>query len=293
MVKKDSVKKLQALIYTADFDIEKFRHILEKTFYVPTLPNNVECEYKKIQNIECSILYPTVFSKSRIIVYIHGGSFVGGSPAAWQSFCSSLAHESCTTIIIPQFRLAPKAPFPAALEDIQNVLASLFNSGQDIILVADGSGASITLGAVLSLEVNLRKKIKNIVLFSPWLDFSDNAEAFKINEKKNRHLLLKSADLRSAAELYTYSENFTNPLVSPMYADLEMLANFPPIYIQYVKNELLEKDIVCFSEKLTKAKIPCILDEWVNVPYMFQMADDDFFEAHIAVEEAGKHIKRT
>ena len=288
---KKAVKKIQCLIFQPSDDVEKFRQKLNAEFTVPILPNRVEREKRTVEGVECDVFTPEVYSANRAILYVHGGSFVGGSCAAWGSFCASLANTSCTKLILPEIHLAPQYPFPAPLEDLKPVIKKLYAETDHIIIAGDGSGASIAVALVLSIKEKFRGKIDELVLFSPWFDISADSEAIKTPSKRNTDKILSPAALHAAAELYTYSSNRTNPLVSPMFASPEMLAGLPDVFIQMAEGELLYKDVLCFQDKLRKADVPCVLDLWKEQIHLFQMADEFLPQAHLAVEKAGRHIR--
>lgn len=291
--KKKAIKKLKKLVYYPKQSIESYRKKFEDTLTTPFLPNRVECETTTIGEIPCNVLIPEIYSKERVMLYVHGGCYVGGSPKSYRGFCSSLAFSSNTKIIVPQIRLSPKHPYPAALEDLKKVLQVLYRKDAQILLGADGSGASIALALAFSLKGRFRTKLQQIVLFSPWFDISADSEAIKNSSKKNKDKLLSPEVLRRCAELYTYGSNQTQPFVSPMYAPTQMLKGLPEIYIQLGQDELLLSDVHVFETKLKRAKVPCTIDIWKNMIFMFQMADEYLEESHLAMEVVGNHIKRT
>jgi acetyl esterase/lipase len=291
--KKLAIKKLKNLVYSPKDSVEFFRKNFESTLYTPFLPNRVEYESANIGGIDCDILKPEIYSKDRVILYIHGGCFIGGSRKSYRGFCSSLAYASNSKIIIPEIRLAPSHPYPAALEDVKKVLQVIYAEKPQIIIAADGSGASIALALAFSLKGKFRIKLQQIVLFSPWLDISADSEVLKFPPKKNKDKIITPEALRCCAELYTYGSNQNQPYISPMYATNEMLTNLPEIYIQMGQDELLSHDVVFFENKLKKAHVPCTIDIWKKMIYMFQMADEYIEESHLAIEAVGKHIKDT
>ena len=97
---------------------------MEETFKTVFLPNNVERSEYKYGNVDCDILAPEIYSSNRIMIYIHGGCFSGGSRKAYRAFCSSLATKCYCRVVIPEFRLSPAYPCPAAIEDVQAVFRS-------------------------------------------------------------------------------------------------------------------------------------------------------------------------
>ncbi|MFI3258392.1 MAG: alpha/beta hydrolase fold domain-containing protein [Spirochaetales bacterium] len=289
---KQAIKKLKHLFGNSSVNIEKFRNDIEKVFACPILPNRVECFAETINSVPCDVLVPQVCSTSRVILYVHGGSFVGGSPASWRGFCASLAHIACTKIIIPHMKLAPQYPFPAAFDDIKHVVKELYTRPESITLIADSSGTNIALPVVFKIKGNFRKKINEIFLLSPWLDLSMYSQPEKPFKKPGKDTVLNPACVQWSSELYTYSENLQNPLISPVFATDTMLENLPPVYIQIGENELFEQNAVEFQKRLKNLGIPCIIDKWKGMMPMFQMADDFLPEAHAAIEKVGTYLKK-
>ena len=149
------------------------------------------------------------------MIYVHGGSFVGGSRDSWRSFCSIFANAVSAKVVVPEFRLAPSYPFPSSIEDVEKVFSGILedDESKEIILAADGSGASIALGLMLRTEEKKRSLVSKIILISPWLDLSTE----NLSNKKIRDEILGNEDLRHASDLYTYSSNLKNIQVSPVF----------------------------------------------------------------------------
>lgn len=287
--RRAAVKKLKKLVFTPKSEIESFRQKIEDAFAEPFLPNRVEREEKPICSIPCDILSPMVYAHERVMLYIHGGSFIGGSRASWRCFCASLANATSTRTILPEIRLAPKFPFPAALEDAQNIFRVLVQEHKEIIIAADGSGASIALALVLSLKDKPRDCIREVLLFSPWLDISDSAPIYQENSMKDE--ILTADAMKRTGNMYTYSSNLTNPMVSPQYMKQEMMQNFPELYIQMGEKEMLVTEVERFCRLLRDNNIKHTLDIEPGMMHMFQMADEYLNEAHLAIERIGKHVR--
>jgi acetyl esterase/lipase len=225
------------------------------------------------------------------MIYIHGGSFVGGSCESYRSFCASIAHASATKIIMPKYRLSPEHPFPAALEDIQAVLREVLPVEKNVIIAADGTGASIALACAINMRGKYRHSIQQILLFSPVLDLSSTSPI--LSDKKAADEIINAESLRCCADIYTYHSNLKNPLVSPMHAGAEMLQDFPPVYIQAGGREILADDIRRFEQKLKDNSVPHVIDIEPDMMFMFQMADEYMPQAHKAVERVCRHIKQS
>jgi len=285
--RKSAIKKLKNLVFTQKAETLPFRSQLENTFKTVIIPNNVERDEIELGGVQCDFLVPEIYSQERVIVYVHGGSFIAGTRKAYRSFCASIANASTTKVCVPEFRLAPENPFPASLEDICSVIKQL--QDKEIILMADGTGASIALASVYLMERFSRNRIKEIILFSPCIEFAPDAQIY--NQKKAQDEIISAEDLRRSVDYYTYFSNQKNPLVSSLYANDEQLANFPEVYIQVGEKEFQSDVTRSFAHLLYRHDIKCTVDTWPEMMFMFQMADEFLPQAHLAIEKIGKHIQ--
>lgn len=302
--RKSAIKKLKLLSYNGKGDVEVFRRKMESAFSTVFLPNGVERSEYKYGNVNCEILSPEIYSSNRVMIYIHGGSFVGGSPRVYRSFCSSLATKCFCRVIIPDFRLAPAAPYPAANEDIQSVFRAVYTEEQiscslnadkdspagqpEIIIAADSSGAGLALSLIFNLRDRYRSCIKHVILFSPWLDLSANSPL--LTSKKLNDEILTPEVFKKSSSVYTFESNTADFHVSPLYASDEDLRNFPPVIIQLGEKEVLLENAGLFAEKLRQAGNTCELDVWPDMMFMFQMADEYLYESHLALDKIGQLI---
>ena len=286
---KKAIKILKSLVAHPNCDVNDFRKKIDENFSNPFLPNRVQLEHTQINNTACDVLVPEVSSTSDVILYVHGGSFIGGSPQAWRPFCANIAHIACSKLIIPEYRLAPQSPFPAAINDVKAVVKKLYMESKEITIMADGAGASIALGVLFKIKPEFRKQVTSIYLFSPWLNLNQTIEKKK---KKSKDKITTIEALKWSADLYTYSENTKSQYVSPVYATKEELAGFPPVYIQYAENEIIEEDILNFKKIMRRENLQCTLDKQEGMVHMFQFLDEFYEESHLAVEKVAKMIKK-
>jgi len=298
--RKAAVRKVRALVISPKSEIEPFRSKIEETFSTVFLPNHVERSEHDYGGIKCDVLTPEVYSSRRVIIYIHGGSFAGGSRDSWRAFCSSLAHASTSRVVVPEFRLPPTHVYPASLEDLQVVFRMVYAEEQvsmqledskatpQIVIAADGSGASLAVALMLKLRDRYRQCVQNLVLLSPWLDFSSDSPLIAGHHVCDE--VMSGESLHRAVDLYTYAENISNPLVSPLRAPVENFLGFPPVYIQMGEKEILLQPAEQFVSILKQANVPCTFDVWPNMMFMFQMADEYLSESHLAVEKLGNYI---
>ena len=302
--RRAAIKKLKAFYLSPKMDIGDFRVKINETFSEVFLPNNVDLEEKVLRGTKYDIISPEMYASNRVLLYIHGGSFVAGSRSSYRPFVSALANATASKAYLPEFRLAPAHPFPAGLEDVQQIFQSIyietetnlslmtnsddFSKTPEFIIMADSSGVSIALALLYGLEQKFRDCVRQVILFSPWLDFSEDNPIFK--NKKVCDEIFTADSVRLCTEHYTYQENWKSPLVSPLKATDEQLKNFPPVYIQMGENELYSDDAARFQAMLKAAGSKCEIDEWAKMPPLFQLADAELSESHLAVEKIGRLI---
>lgn len=302
--RKNAIKKLKLLTFGSKSNVETFRAKLDEAYKTVFLPNGVERTEYRYGNVDCDVLSPEIYASNRVMLYIHGGSFAGGSRVAYRAFCSSLATKCYCRVVIPEFRLAPASPYPAANEDIQTVFKALFTEEQvacslstekgqkaqlpEIIIAADSSSASIACSLIFNLKEKFRACISKVILLSPWLNLSSSSRL--ITTKKISDEVMTGDVLRKSAGIYTYESNTESPFVSPLLADEEMLRNFPPVFIQMGAKEILLDDAKAFCDKLIAAGNNCLLDVWPDMMFMFQMADEYLHESHLALDKIGRIV---
>lgn len=294
--KRKAIKKLKALVLSPKMEPETFNTKLEQMLSTPRTPAGVDCREKSFGGIFCDVLSPEVIASNRLILYIHGGGFVAGSRSSWKSFCSSFAAEASAQLILPEYKLAPQHPYPAALDDIQIVFREVLerkirphSDDSQLILAADGSGASLALALVQTLTEELRQKIKSIILISPWIDMNPQSE-FLVNRIDYDGVLSVETLLR-CGKYYTDEENLKKPLVSPLYVESFNLKSFPPVYIQCGGDEIILDGVKAFKSKLEENNLPCILDIWPEMMFLFQMAHEHLPQAHLAIQRIGSYIQ--
>ena len=302
--RKAAIKKLKLLTYNSKSNLDSFRQKMEEAYSTVFLPNKVELSEYKYGNIDCDILSPEMYSSNRVMIYVHGGCFSGGSRKTYRAFCSSLATKCYCRVVIPEFRLSPAYPCPAAIEDIQAVFRSLFTEEQiqaslntekgttpkmpEIIIAADGSGATIACALLYNLRERYKTCISHVVLFSPWLDLSPSSKI--MSSKKISDDVLTLDVFKKSVTDYTYTENTKISSVSPLLADDEQLKGFPPTFIQMGSKEVLLDDAKEFAARLKENGNKCELDIWKGMMFMFQMADEYLHESHLALDKVGKVV---
>ncbi|MGE0099458.1 MAG: alpha/beta hydrolase [Hydrogenophaga sp.] len=91
-----------------------------------------------------------------VLLYFHGGGFTVGSVASHEPLCRQLAHLAHCAVLSVNYRLAPEAKFPTAVDDAWDALAWLREEADELGLDAKrmavgGDSAGGTLAAVTAI----------------------------------------------------------------------------------------------------------------------------------------------
>jgi acetyl esterase/lipase len=184
---------------------------------------------------------------SRTILYLHGGAYLMGSPASYRSRAMRVSYRCNAEVFVPDYRLAPEHPFPAALEDALVAWQYLkaLRRGLPAFVAGDSSGG----GLALSLMVQLRQLGEALpdgaVLLSPWTDLTDAGAA-----GQHKDLWFTCEHLTRWARYYIGRADARDPLISPVFADLSGL---PPFLALVGENEALAEPTVRLVDRARAA----------------------------------------
>ncbi len=85
-----------------------------------------------------------------VLIYFHGGGFVTGTLDTHDNICRCLAHRAACLVVSVAYRLAPEAPFPAAVDDawlafnwLQRNAAEIGGDGSRMAVAGDSSGGNL------------------------------------------------------------------------------------------------------------------------------------------------------
>lgn len=228
---------------------------------------------------------------SGILLYLHGGSHVVGSPRTALGLTAGLVVRTGIPSISVDYRLAPEHPFPADVEDVVAAYRELLEQGrspESIAFVGDSAGGGLTIaGALAARDAGLPMPAA-IVAFSPGVDATRTGESMVT--KADADPLLDRASLDRMSSLYVAGQDRRNPLLSPAVAG--DLTGLPPILVQVGTNEMLLDDARRLALRASDAEVDVILDITANVPHVFQSFTGILDEADEALDRAALFLRQ-
>jgi monoterpene epsilon-lactone hydrolase len=257
--------------------------------FKPRILQGIQIEKIGIEGLPAGWISPPGADQNRTILHLHGGGYVAGGIDSHQMMCTLMAQTLKTKVVLPEYRLAPEHPFPAALEDALTVFRWLIAQGHqpgNIIVSGDSAGGGLALALVLSLRDAGEPLPAAVVCMSPWTDLTMKGQSYITNAKAE--MVLQKETLREWAAFYSGKENPENPLVSPAYAEWH---GFPPLLIQVGSDEILLDDSSILAEKATGSGVDVTLRVWEGMWHVWQALGDLIPESRKAFEEFGRFVK--
>lgn len=202
-----------------------------------------------------------------VLLYFHGGGYVIGSANAYRLLSAMLGSSAKMLIYAFDYRLAPEAPFPAAIEDAVSAYRALLDGGRDpqrIVFAGDSAGGGLVMATLLSLRDQGIALPAAALLFSPWVDLACEGESF--GSKADEDPVLAPTGVRVLAGHYLGSADARNPLASPLYASLSGL---PPLLIQVGSAEILLDDAVRLARQAGAAGTAVELQIWPEMIHVW------------------------
>jgi acetyl esterase/lipase len=103
------------------------------------------------------------------ILYLHGGGYVACSPKSHRAITAAYAIRG-VKLFVPDYRLAPEHPFPAALDDALAAYKGLLDSGiapGNIAISGDSAGGGLALATLLAAKAAGLPMPSSALVFSP------------------------------------------------------------------------------------------------------------------------------
>lgn len=228
----------------------------------------------------------------RVLFLLHGGSFAFRFPHAHAGFAARLCRRLGARALIPDYRLAPEARFPAAPDDCEAAYRWLLASGQnprDVVFVGDSAGGNLALVTVHRALRAGEPLPACAVLLSPAVDCTLTSLSMVDNEERDPMMHLSS--LLVLRHHYVPEPHLhTHPEVSPLFADFD---GYPPLFLQAGSSEMLRDEAIRTARKANAAGVDVELELWPETPHVFQIVS--FLpESALALDHIARFVlKRT
>lgn len=180
------------------------------------------------------------------ILWLHGGGYVIGSPASHRPLASRISAVAGAPVLLLDYRLAPEAPHPAALDDATSAYRHLVDQGwapERLALAGDSAGGGLTINAALRLRDRGDPLPAALACASPWVDLAVSGSSATTNADDD--VVLSAELLHHWAATYLADIDPGDAAVSPLDASA---AGLPPLLVHVARSEILYDDGVRLFE---------------------------------------------
>jgi len=256
---------------------------------VPPPPKGTQATHIDLDGVKAVAVLTLASLGDRLVLYLHGGGHVSGSPALYGDFTWRIAAATRARTVILDHRLAPEHPFPAALDDAVTAYRALVADGVDprrMAVLGESSGGGLVLAMLLKLRDEGFRLPAAAVALSPWTDLALTGGSLQRNAEADP--MLRGTEGARLASYYLAGADPRTPYASPLYADPTGL---PPTLIQVGSDEILLDDSVRMAERMRAAGCQVELEIWPRMPHTWQVWARVLPEARAAIERIGAFVQ--
>jgi acetyl esterase/lipase len=226
-----------------------------------------------------SLIVATDTDEPPRLVHLHGGGYVIGSAFGYRPLAGALALAAGAGVLVPDYRLAPEHPFPAAIEDAISAYQWILERGvapEDVTLSGDSSGGGLVVSVLLTLEQRRLPRPGGAILMCPWVDL-----ALALEEDAPEIV-------RRSATAYLGAHPADDPVVSPLTADI---AGLPPLLIQAATGDERLSNANALADHARGQGVEATLDLYSVDAHVFQLFWSFLPEAAEALQAAGRFAR--
>jgi len=233
---------------------------------------------------------PAGARRDTVLLYLHGGGYVIGSPRSHRHLAEAIARAAGVSCLLPDYRLAPEHPFPAAVDDALAAYRALIEQRKiapgSIAIAGDSAGGGLTTVTLLSIRQAGLPMPGAAVCISPWTDLTCSAPSYEI--KAATDPLVMRPGITVMAKDYLGATDPRTPLASPVFADLRGL---PPMLIQVGSEEVLLDDATRLAERARAAGVDATIEVWDSMIHVWHWFLPWLDEAQSAVDKIGAFLR--
>jgi monoterpene epsilon-lactone hydrolase len=272
-------------VAAADRDIQEMRTAYETFLAQSPIPESVEIRPVNAGGVSSLAIGPAGDPETAIL-FLHGGGYVVGSAYGYRPLVGALVAAAGVGALVPDFRLAPEHPFPAALEDALSAYRWLLEQrgGGGIVLVGDSVGAGLACSLLLTLRAQDLPMPAGAAFLCPGVDPTGDAILSSSGGVQSEEL----ERIHRTVEAYLAGHPVDDPIVNPLVADLRGL---PPLLVQTATGDLVLAESRLLVDRASEHGVDARLELYAADTHVFHVFWSFLPEAADALQQAGAFIR--
>ncbi len=250
------------------------------------LPRGTTVTEGAIGGVRAKVVSSRAVDSQPTVIHFHGGGYCVGSAREARSWAAHLSAMAGCRVVLPEYRLAPEHPHPAALEDARAVITAMAGPGP-VVVSGDSAGGGLALALVLRMRDEGQELPAGCVLLSPWLDLGRDPRA--VPDLVRRDVLLSPGWLDACARAYADPSAWACHPVSPLRA---AHSGLPPLLIQAGADELLAPDAELLAASASAAGVDVTYTRWPRMWHDFTLQPGLLAAADSALAQAAWFVRK-
>ncbi|MBM4441228.1 MAG: alpha/beta hydrolase [Candidatus Rokubacteria bacterium] len=253
------------------------------------VPGDVRVERVHAGGVPSEWLAPQGEHPNVAILYLHGGGYVIGSARSHRHLAAAVGAAADAAVLLPEYRLAPEHPFPAALEDAVAAYRWLLEKNvapARLVIAGDSAGGGLTIATLVAVREAGLPLPAAAVGISPWTDLSFSLPSHATRAAVDP--IVTREGVGKMAVAYLAGRDPKTPLASPLFADLRGL---PPLLIQVGDDEVLLDDAVQLAERARQVGVDVTLEVAPTMVHVWHWFFPILDEGQQAIDRIGAFVR--
>jgi len=229
------------------------------------------------------------------LVYFHGGGWVIGDLDTHDVVCRTLANGARCAVFSVEYRKAPEAPFPAAVDDCFSALKFLAGNAKNLnanpskfAVGGDSAGGNLATVCALMARDAGGPALAFQLLIYPGTD--QRMEHPSIEANGEGYLLTKQSMRYFRGHYLPRQEDWLDWRASPLLAG--SLAGLPPAWLMTAGYDPLRDEGRAYAERLQREGVPTEYREYADMVHGFITMGRVLDTANAALADGAAALKR-
>jgi acetyl esterase/lipase len=266
-------------VVVADRDIQETRDAYESFLAQVPMPDDIQVRPALAGGVS-SLEISGGSELGTAVLYLHGGGYILGSSYGYRQLVGALVAAAGVDALVPDFRLAPEHPFPAALEDALSAYRWLAEQ-RPVVLAGDSAGAGLACSLLMTLQAQDLPLPAGAVCLCPGYDLT-GAPELTSGDSETLTMLARGSDA------YLAGHPADDPVVNPLAADFTGL---PPLLVQAGTGDFALPQARALADRAAQHGVDARLELYPADTHVFHVFWSFLPEAADALQQAGGFIR--